>query len=108
MCDQDELKRTSPLAFWRYAHDYLRAAQTLCRQHRLRIEETQVPYHLAAQGLEFALKAYLRARGATMAHLQDDVRHSLLAALDECEAQGLPPLSPGSRAAIVEIAACHQ
>ena len=30
-----EAKRTSPLALWRYAHDYLRAAQALCRQHKI-------------------------------------------------------------------------
>jgi hypothetical protein len=106
--DDDELRRTSPLALWRYAHDYLRAAQSLCRQHRLADSETQAPYHLAAQGLEFALKAYLCARGATMAALSDAVGHSLVQALEQSEAQGLPPLASRQRAAIAEIAACHQ
>ena len=30
----DEAKRTAPLAFWRYAHDYLRAASSLCHGNR--------------------------------------------------------------------------
>ena len=53
----DEAQRTAALAFWRYAHDYLRIAQTLCKQHRIACIESQVPYHIAAQGLEFAMKA---------------------------------------------------
>src|SRR5262245_12126485 len=97
--DDDEVRRTSPMALWRYAHDYLRAAQSLCRQHRLADSETQAPYHLAAQGLEFALKAYLCARGATMATLSDEVGHSLLQALKQSEAQGLPRLASHQRAA---------
>jgi hypothetical protein len=104
----DELKRTSPLALWRYAHDYLRAAQSLCRQHRLSCTESQAPYHLAAQGLEFALKSYLRAKGATMASLRTDIGHSLAKALARAEAQGFPPMPAPLRAAITVIAACHQ
>ena len=53
----DEAKRTAPLAFWRYAHDYLRAASGLCHGNRTLCIESQVPYHLVAQGLEFALHA---------------------------------------------------
>ena len=37
-----EAKRTSPLALWRYAHDYLRAAQTLARQNRIACHESQM------------------------------------------------------------------
>ncbi len=61
----NEARRTSPLAYWRYGHDYLRVARTLCRQHRIPCADAQVAYHAAAQGIEFALKAFLRARGAT-------------------------------------------
>lgn len=106
--DCDELRRTSPLALWRYAHDYLRAAQSLCRQHCLAETESQAPYHLAAQGLEFALKAYLCAKGATMSTLNARIGHSLLDALRESEAQGLPALAPPLRAAVTELSACHQ
>ena len=63
----DEAKRTSPLALWRYAHDYLWAAQALCRHHRIACRESQAPYHVASDGLTFTVKAYLRAKGATMA-----------------------------------------
>ena len=31
----DETRRTSPLAYWRYAHDYLRVVRDLSRQHRI-------------------------------------------------------------------------
>jgi hypothetical protein len=104
----DEARRTSPLAFWRYAHDYLRAAHTLDRQHRIPCAESQVGYYAAAQGIEFALKAYLRANGATVADLRAEIGHSLAKALDRCEALGLPDIPLQWRAAVAEIAQCHQ
>jgi hypothetical protein len=104
----DEARRTSPLALWRYAHDYLRAAQDLCGRHRIACTDTQAPYHLAAQGIEFALDAYLRAKGASMAQLRAEIGHSLTAALARCEAQGMPPVPDRWRAAIAYIARCHQ
>jgi hypothetical protein len=102
----DEAKRTSPLALWRYAHDYLRAAQALCRQHRIASHESQAPYHVATEGLGFTVKAFLRARGATMAELDTEIGHSLTAALARGEAQGLPKVPEHWRAAIAEVAAC--
>jgi hypothetical protein len=104
----DEARRTAPLALWRYAHEYLRAARGLCRQISVRSSESQVPYHLAAQGIEFALKAFLRTRGATMAALHKDIGHSLPAALTRSEAMGLPPMPERCRAAIDLLAPCHQ
>lgn len=104
----DEAKRTSPLALWRYGHDYLRAAQSLCRQHRIACRESQAPYQVAADGLRFALKAYLRARGATMAELDRQIGRSLREAMVRGEAQGLPPMPPHWRAAIDEVATCCQ
>ena len=103
-----EARRTSPLAFWRYGHDYLRIARTLCRQHRIPCAESQVAYHAAAQGIEFALKAFLRARGVTADALRSEVGHSLSAALARSEAQGISPLPAPCRAAVMEIAPCHQ
>lgn len=90
----NESRRTAALAFWRYAHDYLKAAQTLGDQDRVACNESQVLYHLAAQGIEFALKSYLRAKGVTPADLSARVRHSLLEALQEAHARGLcqPPV----------------
>ena len=61
-----ESRRTAALAFWRYGHDYLKAAQALGEQNRVACNESQVLYHLAAQGIEFALKSYLRAKGVTL------------------------------------------
>lgn len=106
--ESDEARRTSPLALWRYAHDYLRAAQNLCRQHRIPCADSQVPYHLVAQGIEFALAAFLLAKGATMTQLRAELAHSLIKSLARCEAAGMHPLPDRWRAAIADIAQCHQ
>ena len=104
----NEERRTSPLAYWRYGHDYLRVARTLCGQHRIPCAEAQVAYHAAAQGIEFALKAYLRAGGLSVDALRVDVGHSLSKALARSEAQGLARIPAPWRAAVAEIAFCHQ
>ena len=103
----DEAKRTAPLAFWRYAHDYLRAASGLCHGNRTLCIESQVPYHLVAQGLEFALYAYLRAKGMTALELRTGVGHSLAKAMALCEAHGMPPLPAQWQSAFRDLAACH-
>lgn len=87
----DESRRTAALALWRYAHDYLKAAQTLCETNRIASNESQALYHLAAQGIEFALKSYLRAKGVTPVDLSARLGHSLLEALQEALARGLDP-----------------
>jgi hypothetical protein len=102
----DEAKRTSPLALWRYAHDYLRAAQTLCRQHRVASTESQAPYHVATEGLQFTVMAFLRAKGATMEELNSEIGHSLSKALAHGEAKGLPNVPEHWRSAIAELAEC--
>ncbi len=106
--DDHEARRTSPLAFWRYGHDYLRVARTLCRQHRIPCADAQVAYHAAAQGVEFALKAFLRARGVETHELRAGIGHSLAKALARSEAQGMPPIPEPWRAAVAEIAPFHQ
>ena len=103
-----EARRTSPLAYWRYGHDYLRVARTLCRQHRIPCADAQVAYLAAAQGLEFSLKAFLRAHGATVAALRTKIGRSLMKALARSEAQGLPPIPAPWRKSVAEIASCHQ
>jgi hypothetical protein len=104
----DETQRTTALAYWRYAHDYLRAARTLADQHKLLGCESQVVYHAAAQGLEFALKAFLRAKGVTTAQLRTDVGHSLSEALGRSGALGLGPLPESCRACIESLAPHHE
>src|SRR5438874_2321893 len=104
----DEAKRTSPLALWRYAHEYLCASRNLCQQIRIKSTESQAPYHVAAQGIEFALKAFLRARGESMTVLHTEIGHSLLSALGRSEAHGLPAMPAPWRAAILELAPFHQ
>ena len=103
----DEAKRTAPLAFWRYAHDYLRAASALCHANRTRCAESQVPYHMVAQGLEFALHAYLRATGMTALSLRSEVGHSLVKAMTMCEQRGMPPLPQQWQPAFQDLAKCH-
>jgi hypothetical protein len=104
----DEAKRTSPLALWRYAHEYLCASRNLCQQIRVQCIESQAPYHVAAQGIEFALKAFLRARGESMGVLGAEVGHSLMNALQRSEAHGLPPMPAPWRIAIADVAPFHQ
>jgi hypothetical protein len=103
-----EDRRTSPLALWRYSHDYFDVVQRLCGRVRVACAESQVPYHVAAQGIEFALKSFLRARGASMSDLNVAINHSLQRALERCEAQGLPRIPEPWRAAIVAVAPFHQ
>jgi len=104
----DETQRTTALALWRYAHDYLRCARALTTQHRVRCTESQVVYHLAAQGLEFALKSYLRAKGVSPILLATEVGHSLTNALERSCTLGLSPLPDASRACIEALAPHHQ
>ncbi|HET7098410.1 MAG TPA: hypothetical protein VFJ68_13555 [Casimicrobiaceae bacterium] len=103
----DEEKRTAPLAFWRYAHDYLRAASSLCHGNRTLCIESQVPYHMVAQGLEFALHAYLRAHGVANTELRSRLGHSLVEAMALCEAHGMPPLPAQWQPAFRDLATCH-
>jgi len=103
----DEAKRTAPLAFWRYAHDYLRSASNLCHGNRTLCIESQVPYHMVAQGLEFALHAYLRAMGMTTAELRNHLGHSLAKAMALCEARGMRPLPAQWQPMFHDLAACH-
>jgi hypothetical protein len=103
----DEAKRTAPLAYWRYAHDYLRAASSLCHNNRTLCIESQVPYHMVAQGLEFALHAYLRACGVTNTELRTRIGHSLVNAMTLCQAQGMPPLPTQWQLPFRDLAACH-
>ena len=85
-----ESRRTAALALWRYAHDYLKAAQALCESDRVACNESQALYHLAAQGVEFALKAFLRTRGVPFSDLNARIGHSMLDALEEALARGMP------------------
>ncbi len=100
----DELRRTAALALWRYGHDYLKAAQTLCESDRVTCDESQALHHSAAQGVEFALKSYLRAQGVPNSDLNTRIGHSLLDALQESMARGMPPPPIDVMRAIQDIA----
>ena len=105
--DVSEQKRTIGLALWRYSHDYLKAAQSLCDTDRVSCQESQALYHLSAQGIEFALKAYLRIKGMSTDEIRSRIGHSLTGALDEARARGLrtPPVPVAS--AIRRLAPHH-
>ncbi|MGE5666561.1 MAG: hypothetical protein ACM338_00040 [Betaproteobacteria bacterium] len=103
-----ESKRTTALALWRYSHDYLRTAHTLCETDLIACDESQVVYHLAAQGIEFALKSHLRARGLTPEDLSARIGHSLLDALQEAIARDLSPPPAEVARAIRFIAPYHR
>ncbi len=105
---ENEAKRTSPLALWRYAHDYLRAAQALACRNRIACHESQAPYHVASEGLIFAIKAFLRTRGATMTELDRIIGCCLTEALIRGDAQGLPRFPARWALAVAEIAASSE
>jgi hypothetical protein len=65
-------------------------------------------YHVGAQGIEFALKSFLRARGMTVAQLRAEVGHSLMKALARSEEKGLASVPPRFRSAISQVAYYHQ
>ena len=89
----DEQRRTSALAYWRYAHEYLRAARSLAGRHRLPSDECQPIYHLLAQALEFGCKAFLRARGVPASEVTREYGCAVQRAFDACRDRGLaaPP-----------------
>ncbi|TMH30632.1 MAG: hypothetical protein E6H66_17830 [Betaproteobacteria bacterium] len=104
----DESRRTAALALWRYGHDYLKAARTLCENDHIACNESQALYHLAAQGIEFALKSHLRAKGVTPGDLSARIGHSLLDALQEAMARDLAPPPVDVLRAIQLIAPYHR
>jgi hypothetical protein len=104
----DESRRTAALALWRYGNDYLKAAQGLCEDMRITSNESQAHYLVAAQGIEFALKSFLRAKGVTPGDLSARIGHSLLDALQEALARDLPSPPMKVLRAIQFIAAHHR
>ncbi len=105
---EEESRRTSALAYWRYAHEYLRAARTLATQHRVPSVESQPLYHLCAQALEFALKAFLRARGIAACELVDAYGRAIERSLEACVARGLAAPPGPVLAATRRLAAHHR
>jgi hypothetical protein len=70
--------------------------------------ESQALYHLTAQGVEFALKSFLRARGVSPDDLSTHIGHSLLDALQEAIVRGLALPPEDVVAAIQFIAPYHR
>lgn len=104
---EQDTRRSSALAYWRYAHEYLRAARALSAQLRLPSVESQPLYHLCAQAVEFALKAFLRACGVGPREIVERYGRAIDRALQACLRQGLPPLPGAELAAVRRLAAHH-
>ena len=103
----DDEERTTARGLWRYAYDYLRAANRLDEIDPDPAGSSQVSYHLACHALEVAFKAYLRAKGARL----DDLKrhgHSLESVRVAAEAQGLPQLSDELREALAMVESYHR
>lgn len=100
MSHSTEDRCTSALAYWRYAHEYVRAAQGLRARHHLTCAEMQPLYHLAAQALEFGFKGFLRARGVPAREVLHTHTHALGTSLAAAIAHGLPQPSTELRAAV--------
>lgn len=103
-----EQRRTAALAYWRYAQDHLRAARALCTKNEVSSVEAQPVYHLAAQAFEFALKAFLRARGVAADAIVANYTCMLDQALDDATARGLPALPAHLTAAARALEAHHR
>jgi HEPN domain-containing protein len=74
-------RHTSAVLMYGQAMEFLESAK------RLASNDTPALF-LACHGLELALKSYLRAKGAPLTKLRA-IRHSIIAALNDCVAQGL-------------------
>ena len=108
MITSDDERRTTALAYWRYAHEYLRAARGLRARHHLTCAEMQPLYHLAAQAIEFGFKAFLRASGMPARDVLEAHTNELRASLAECVARGLPSPTAGLHAAVRLLAPHHR
>lgn len=75
----------------RYAEDYRIAASRVIGNEKPIESPLQMPaYHLLAQSIELALKAYLRTTGMSARDLQaHSIRHNLTRLRDEAIARGL-------------------
>lgn len=101
-------RSNAALAYWRYAHDHLRAARTLGGRHGLPQADAQPSYHLLAQALEFGLIAFARASGVAVTEVQREYRRDVRALLALGLARGLSVPPAKVQATIVEIARHHQ
>jgi hypothetical protein len=84
---QDD-SRTTALGLWRFAYDYLKAAQTLDDADPNPWVPSNVTHQCACQGIELAYKSYMLASGKNL----DDLRavgHSLMKCMDAAIRLGL-------------------
>ena len=94
--------RTSPLGLWMYADSYLDAAS--CVAAHSRHPHREPVYLLYAHAVEFALKAFLRAKGVSIGEIEAR-GHSLAPLLNACRAHGFrePPHIEKAGAAAVSL-----
>jgi hypothetical protein len=83
--DNEQDERTTAAGLWVHAVSYLRAAEQVSKMNC----DSHAPlYFLYSNAIELALKAYLRAKGASLSELQD-MGHKLPSLLARARAAGL-------------------
>lgn len=97
----------------RYAEDYRIAASRVIGNEKPTESALQMPaYHLLAQSIELALKAYLRTVGMSAKDLQGhSIRHNLTRLHDEAVSRGLNEivaLDDFDRHVIAALSGAHQ
>lgn len=97
----------------RYAEDYRIAATRVIGNTKPMESALQMPaYHLLAQSIELALKAFLRTAGMTSKDLKSaSIRHNLARLRDEAIARGLNdivPLDDFDRHVIETLSGAHE
>ncbi|HLG89658.1 MAG TPA: hypothetical protein VKZ79_20955 [Alphaproteobacteria bacterium] len=94
--------RTSPLGLWMYADSYLDAAS--CVAAHAKHPHREPVYLLYAHAVEFALKAFLRAKGVSIDEIETH-GHRLAPLLDACRVLGFqePPHIAKAGAAAVGL-----
>ena len=85
----DREAHTDSMLMWHEATTFIAAAVAIPHYRTPRL-------HLAAHGIELALKSHLRATGYTLDQLQR-IRHSLVTALNRCVALGMVEPSDDDR-----------
>lgn len=79
------MERTTATGLWTYGDSYLKAARHVAR---IKLQHSAPVYFLYVHAIELALKAYLRAQGATLEDLKS-IGHSLPELLKRARQKGL-------------------
>lgn len=109
----NKMKRTTAFGTWRFASEYLRAAEAVEAIAKNDADIAAPRYYLLGHGIELALKAFLLAKDVSIAELRSMklMGHDLEKALIRAEGLGLSalvPLSSEERSFIVLLNKTYQ